>query len=206
MARHDATTETTPHGTVIEEPRLVTALLNDVRWSWVWLGARIYVGWQCLESGWAKLQSPEWMRSGLALKTSWEHATQVPQAPGSGFGWYRGLLQYLLESGSYGWAAKLIAVGETLIGIALILGFLTGIVAILSTLISFNLVLSGGGALDPLIPALTIGLVMAWKTAGWIGFDRWLLPVLGTPWRRGLLFRHAKRELQQQQPVEAVRR
>jgi len=26
-------------------------------------------------------------------------------------------------------------------------------------------------------------LVLAWKTAGFIGFDRYLLPLVGTPWR-----------------------
>jgi thiosulfate dehydrogenase (quinone) large subunit len=33
-------------------------------------------------------------------------------------------------------------------------------------------------------------LVLAWKTAGWIGFDRWILPALGTPWRPGFIFQH----------------
>jgi thiosulfate dehydrogenase [quinone] large subunit len=27
--------------------------------------------------------------------------------------------------------------------------------------------------------------VLAWKTAGWIGLDRWRLPPVGTPWRPG---------------------
>jgi thiosulfate dehydrogenase (quinone) large subunit len=31
-------------------------------------------------------------------------------------------------------------------------------------------------------------LSLAWKTAGWIGLDRWLLPLLGMPWRGGALF------------------
>lgn len=34
-------------------------------------------------------------------------------------------------------------------------------------------------------------LVLAWKTAGWIGLDRWLLAALGTPWRPGRPFRPA---------------
>jgi hypothetical protein len=31
-------------------------------------------------------------------------------------------------------------------------------------------------------------LILAWKTAGWWGLDRWLLPALGTPWRRGRIY------------------
>jgi thiosulfate dehydrogenase [quinone] large subunit len=27
--------------------------------------------------------------------------------------------------------------------------------------------------------------VLAWKTAGWWGLDRWVLPRLGTPWGGG---------------------
>jgi thiosulfate dehydrogenase (quinone) large subunit len=27
-------------------------------------------------------------------------------------------------------------------------------------------------------------LVLAWRNAGWVGLDRWLLRRLGTPWQR----------------------
>jgi thiosulfate dehydrogenase [quinone] large subunit len=30
---------------------------------------------------------------------------------------------------------------------------------------------------------LAIALILAWKTAGHIGLDRFLLPLLGTPWK-----------------------
>ena len=32
-------------------------------------------------------------------------------------------------------------------------------------------------------------LVLAWRNAGWIGLDRWLLPAVGTPWQPGGVFR-----------------
>jgi len=35
---------------------------------------------------------------------------------------------------------------------------------------------------------LSIFLVLAWKTAGWWGLDRWVLVDLGTPWSPGLTF------------------
>jgi thiosulfate dehydrogenase [quinone] large subunit len=28
-----------------------------------------------------------------------------------------------------------------------------------------------------------IGLILAWRVAGYYGLDRYLLPMLGTPWR-----------------------
>ena len=30
-------------------------------------------------------------------------------------------------------------------------------------------------------------LVLAWRTAGWWGIDRWLLPLMGTPWNPGAI-------------------
>jgi thiosulfate dehydrogenase [quinone] large subunit len=34
--------------------------------------------------------------------------------------------------------------------------------------------------------------MLAWKTAGWLGFDRWLLPLLGVPWQPGRLFQRPR--------------
>ncbi len=31
--------------------------------------------------------------------------------------------------------------------------------------------------------AFAVGLMLAWKVAGYCGFDRYLLPMLGVPWR-----------------------
>jgi thiosulfate dehydrogenase (quinone) large subunit len=39
-----------------------------------------------------------------------------------------------------------------------------------------------------LLFTLSILLILAWKTAGWWGLDRWLLPLLGTPWKPGRVF------------------
>ncbi len=35
---------------------------------------------------------------------------------------------------------------------------------------------------------LAVLLILSWKTAGRIGLDRVLLPLLGTPWRPGVVF------------------
>ncbi len=40
----------------------------------------------------------------------------------------------------------------------------------------------------PHLFAIATWLVLAWKTAGWWGLDRWVLPALGTPWKPGLIF------------------
>ena len=35
---------------------------------------------------------------------------------------------------------------------------------------------------NPILGFLGILLVLAWRIAGYWGLDRWLLPLLGTPW------------------------
>ena len=39
---------------------------------------------------------------------------------------------------------------------------------------------------------LAIGLILAWKVAGYYGVDRYLLPALGAPWHPGALFLRAR--------------
>lgn len=204
MARHEATIQLPE--TVVEDPALARTLFNDVRLGWVWLAVRLYVGWQALEAGWAKLQSPEWMSGGTALRAHWERVVEANTAPGSGSNWYRHVLGYLLDTGGYTWAAKVIAIGETFVAIALLLGLMTGVAATLYCLASINVLIVGAGPVDPLLPALAVVLVLAWKTAGWIGLDRWLLPVLGTPWRPGLIRRRARGRASDRAPVGEVPR
>jgi thiosulfate dehydrogenase [quinone] large subunit len=80
-----------------------------------------------------------------------------------------------------------LALGLTLAGIALILGVLTGPAAFVGGCLSIGLWDSAGVAVVTLLFAAVVWLVLAWKTAGWIGFDRWLLPLIGMPWRGGEL-------------------
>ena len=80
-----------------------------------------------------------------------------------------------------------LALGLTLAGIALILGVLTGPAAFVGGCLSIGLWDSAGVLVVTLLFAAVVWLVLAWKTAGWIGFDRWLLPLIGMPWRGGEL-------------------
>jgi thiosulfate dehydrogenase (quinone) large subunit len=81
-----------------------------------------------------------------------------------------------------------LALGLTLAGIALILGVLTGPAAFIGGCLSVGLWDAAGVPVVTLLFAAVVWLVLAWKTAGWIGLDRWLLPLLGMPWRGGVLF------------------
>ena len=71
------------------------------------------------------------------------------------------------------------------IGIALFLGAFTGLAAFAGGFMNWNFVMAGSASTNPVLFAIATWLVLAWKTAGWIGLDRWLLLFLGTPWRAG---------------------
>jgi thiosulfate dehydrogenase [quinone] large subunit len=84
--------------------------------------------------------------------------------------------------------SDLLAVALTLLGIALLLGGLTGIAAFAGGCLSAGLWGGENVTFAALHFAAVIWLILAWKTAGWIGLDRWLLPALGLPWRGSALF------------------
>jgi thiosulfate dehydrogenase [quinone] large subunit len=88
----------------------------------------------------------------------------------------------------YTWFAKVIAVGEVLIGIGLLVGALVGIAAFFGTFMNFNFQLAGSASSNPVLFGLAVFLVLAWKVAGYIGLDRYLLPMIGTPWQLGRVF------------------
>ena len=53
---------------------------------------------------------------------------------------------------------------------------------------NMNYMLAGSISTNPILLLLSIFLILAWKTAGWWGLDRWVLIDLGTPWSPGLAF------------------
>src|SRR4030095_13361651 len=81
----------------------------------------------------------------------------------------------------------LVTYGEVLVGLGLLLGALTGIAAFFGSLMNVNYLLAGTVSSNPILFVLATWLVLAWRVAGWWGLDRWLLPMLGTPWRPGSL-------------------
>lgn len=180
--------------TVMVDPPVTQTVFGDVRWSWLWLVARLYVGYTWISAGIGKLGNPAWM-SGVALKGFWTNAVAIPEAPAHPaitFGWYRAFLQAMLDSGSYTWFSKLVVAGEILIGAALILGLFTGIAAFFGGFMNWNFMMAGTASSNPVLFTLAILLILAWKTAGWIGLDHWVLPALGTPWQPGKLLKKSE--------------
>jgi thiosulfate dehydrogenase [quinone] large subunit len=174
---------------VLDNPRWVTALFSSTELAWVWLIARVYIGWGWLHAGWEKVNSDEWMAGGASIRGYWERAVAIPETgrPAISYDWYRDFLQLLLDAETQTWFGPLVAVGELLVGIALLLGIFTGIAAFFGALMNWNFMLAGSASTNPVMGIISIGLVIAWKTAGWWGLDRFILHYLGAPWQRGPL-------------------
>ncbi|MDI3342091.1 MAG: DoxX family membrane protein [Sphaerobacter sp.] len=175
----------------ITDPPVAHWLFADVRSAPLWFGLRVFLGYEWLAAGWHKVTDPAWMDGGTALANFWQRVTAVPEQgrPAITYGWYRDFLNWMLEREWYTWFAPLVAVGETLVGLALLLGAFVGIAAFFGTLMNFNFMLAGTASTNPVLFGLGVFLVLAWKVAGHWGLDRVILPALGAPWSPGKLFR-----------------
>ncbi len=173
-------------GTVLQDPPIAQFLFSDTRFSVVWLIVRVLLGLGWFSAGFEKLRDPDWISTGVALKGFWTAAVQVPASgkPPITFDWYRSFIQSMLNAGSYVWFAKLIAIGETLVGIALIIGLFVGIFAFIGAFLNWNYIMAGSASSNGLFGLAAVLLILAWKTAGYYGFDRWILPLLGTTWQK----------------------
>ena len=189
----------------IEEPRAARWLFASKGAAWIWLVVRLYLGYQWLHAGWEKVTgtsaahwynwgwgftSDSWLRSSAGLKGFAAGALQNAGHPYAAvnYGWYASFLRWI--EGSGGWLAPFIAIGEVLIGVGLILGLFVGISAFFGAVLNTSFGLAGVAGVNPLFFLLEIFLILAWRNAGYIGLDRWVLPMLGTPWAPGKAFHH----------------
>lgn len=172
---------------VIEEPAFVKLLFNDARFAVLWLVVRVWLGIQWIQSASGKIGVPGWTETGESLQGFWERAVAIPEGgrPAIAFDWYRGFLQALLDAEAYTWFGKLVAYGELLVGIALIVGAFVGIAAFFGAVMNWSFMMAGSASTNPVLFVAALGLILAWKIAGFIGADYFLLNLIGTPWNRG---------------------
>ncbi len=176
---------TTRKGAAVQEPSVITTLLNHPLAAWLWLPIRVWLGWQWLNAGWEKVQNAAWMQSGAALKgflTGAVTAVSKSGAPVIHYTWYANFLKLLVASNSYVWMAKLVSLGETLVGIALILGAFTGFAAFFGGFMNFNYLMAGTVSVNRMFLVLAVTLILAWKVSGRIGLDYFLVPRVGALW------------------------
>jgi thiosulfate dehydrogenase [quinone] large subunit len=170
----------------VEGPAFARYLFSNTRAGLFWLPIRLFLGFSWLTSGIGKVTGEGWLDGGSALASYWERAVVIPEAPARPaitYDWYREFLQFLLDGNHEAWFAWIIAFGEVAVGLGLIVGALTGIAAFFGALMNMSFLLAGSASTNPVLFTAAIGLMLAWRVAGYYGVDRYLLPALGTPWR-----------------------
>ncbi|MDP2598352.1 MAG: DoxX family protein [Candidatus Liptonbacteria bacterium] len=171
----------------IPEPNFSKFIFSDTRFAWFWLIIRLYVGYEWITAGWGKVMSPAWVgpQAGSAIQGFLKGAAAkaVGEHPAVS-DWYA----YFINSVALPhpvFFSYIIAFGEVAVGLGLIFGAFTGIAAFFGILMNFNFLFAGTTSTNPTLLLIEIFLILAWRNAGWWGLDRWLLPRLGVPWRRG---------------------
>lgn len=172
-----------------EESAIVHFLFADTRMAWVWLVLRVYLGWEWLTAGWEKVTNPDgaWVgaHAGAALTGFLNGALKQTAAacdPAKAChpnvqDWYAWFTTHVALPNvtvfSY-----LVAYGEVLVGLALILGFLVGISAMCGMFMNLNFMLAGSLSVNATMFVMGLVLTLAWRAAGYIGLDRYALPIL----------------------------
>jgi len=176
----------------IAEPPIAQFLFSDTRLAPIWTIIRLYLGYAWLTAGWGKLTNPAgvWVgaKSGTAVtgfiqgaltKTGGEH-------PDVG-SWYAAFLERVALPNAVLFS-YFVTFGEILVGVALILGLLTGFAAFFGGFMNASFLFSGAVSTNPVLLLLAILIILAWRVAGYWGLDRWALPMLGVPGVPGTLF------------------
>lgn len=178
----------------IPEPRLSRFLFADSRLGWLWFAARVYVGYQWLSAGWEKITGSGWIgpQAGDGLRGfltgALANTSGVHPSVSAWYGWY--LAHVVVPHAAL--FANIVAIGETAAGIGLILGAFTGIAAFAGAFMNVSYLFAGTVSTNPLLLVIELFLILAWRSAGWLGLDRWLLPLIGVPWQPGTLFKTGK--------------
>lgn len=220
---------TTGGPTYIEEPDLARWLFGSSTAAWIWLPLRLWLGWEWLQSGWGKVFGGditwrfwEWGDEQYSLtgdgNIGWirgEGETEVGDAvagfasraiegaegphPDVAYSWYVEFLEWIRDT-AHPVMGPLVAIGELTIGVLLIVGLFTGIAAFLGAVLNFSFVFAGSAGVNPAMIVVSGLLILAWRNAGWIGLDRWVLARLGTPWRPGPALRSTSEPMPPEPP------
>lgn len=194
----------------VNDPGWWQALSGNSLLSVLWLPLRFVLGINWIDAGWEKIIGTGWVSSGEVVRNGQTVTVNVgdsmkgflanalaidaqgnplqgpdgtPVAAKVAFGWYGDFIHWIW-SGQTGWFGPLVAYGEFLVGLGLLVGGLVGIAAFFGSLMNMAFMLAGSAGVNPWMFGMTVFIILGWKVAGYLGFDRWFLRFLRTPWDR----------------------
>jgi thiosulfate dehydrogenase [quinone] large subunit len=142
---------------------------------------RTWLALQWLNSGLHKVLDPSWTDgSGRGVLSFWK-AALGPNAHGGStitYDWYRGFLQFLVDTHAETWFSRLIACGETAVGLGLLVGAWVPLAALGGLTMNMSYMLAGSASVNPVL-ALAAGMLLVGRghstIVGLDGLVSWLV-------------------------------
>ncbi|PYZ93476.1 Crp/Fnr family transcriptional regulator [Salipaludibacillus keqinensis] len=134
---------------------------------------RVYIGWQWLTAGWGKVVGEPFDASGYLTGVVGNEAV-MEQYPT-----YHAFIENFALPNA-GVFSFMVAWGEVLVGLGLIVGVLTTAAAFFGIVMNFAFMFAGTISSNPWLVLLTIFILAAGYNAGKFGGDRWAIPYIRT--------------------------
>ncbi len=159
--------------------------------AFLWAVARIWVGYQFLNAGWQKLFGDEQAafvgaHAGAGVSGFLGHAVSPAMTTGANpsvlgpYAWFANNL-FIPHATFFG---VLVAFGETLVGLALILGLFTRFAAFWGVVLNLMFLFAGATGLNPYMLTADLSILLVGASAGLLGVDSVALPFLHREWAR----------------------
>jgi thiosulfate dehydrogenase [quinone] large subunit len=157
----------------------------------LWLVARLWLGYGWVNAGYQKLWGSEkavfWNGGGAGVKgfaTAGVTGSAAGKGAGASYGWWAAFLHgFVIPNAS--WIAKVVTVSELVIGVLLILGLFTGLAAVAGLTLNLVYMFTGSAGVNPAYAIVAVFLILAWRNAGYLGLDRFALPMVSERLHRG---------------------
>ena len=152
----------------------------------LWFIVRLYLGYEWFMAGWEKIINPVWFGTGAGAALQGFVQGSLAKTAGAHpdvSGWYAAFLQSAVLPHLMVWS-NFVAIGEIIVGIGLIVGLCTGVMAFFGFFMNLNYMLAGTVSTNPVLLVLALGLMLAHRVAEYWGLSRYVRRPCRS-WRKG---------------------